>query len=92
MIISKRVLIHGRVQGVWYRGWTVQQAQALNLSGWVRNLSDGGVEALFHGAADRVQTMIDACWQGPAAAQVSTVGVENCADIPAAGFHQRPTF
>jgi acylphosphatase len=92
MTISKRVVIHGHVQGVWYRGWTVQQAQALNLSGWVRNLSDGGVEALFHGCADRVETMIVACRQGPPAAQVRTVDVENCADIPAAGFHQRPTF
>ena len=85
------VLISGLVQGVWYRGWTVQQAQARNLSGWVRNLSDGRVEALLHGAAADVQSMLQACRQGPPAAQVRDVVVQPCTDIPGPGFHQRPT-
>lgn len=91
MNISKRVVITGRVQGVWYRGWTVQQAQALNLSGWVRNLSDGRVEALFHGPAEKVEQMIDACRQGPTAARVGSVDWEITSETPAGGFHQRPT-
>ena len=92
MNVSKRVVIEGRVQGVWYRGWTVQRATALNLAGWVRNLSDGRVEALFHGAPDQVEAMITACRQGPPAARVRTVASEASSEIPAPGFHQRPTF
>jgi len=92
MKISKRVLISGHVQGVWYRGWTVQQAQALNLSGWVRNLSDGRVEALFHGPADAVERMIEFCRQGPPAARVRDVQWDVTPESPANGFHQRPTL
>ena len=92
MNICMHILIHGHVQGVWYRGWTVQQAQALNLNGWVRNLSGGQVEALFHGPADRVEAMIVACRQGPPAARVSAVEAEPSPEVPAAGFHQRPSF
>lgn len=92
MSTSKRVLISGHVQGVWYRGWTVQQAQTLNLSGWVRNLSDGRVEAVFHGPADRVEQMIEACRQGPPAARVREVQWETVAESPTGGFHQRPTL
>ena len=70
---SVRVRIEGRVQGVWFRAWTVDEAQARGLSGWVRNRSDGSVEALFAGAADRVDDMIAACRQGPPAARVAAV-------------------
>lgn len=92
MNISKRVVITGHVQGVWYRGWTVQQAQALNLSGWVRNLSDGRVEALFHGPADTVDRMVESCRQGPPAARVGAVDWEITGETPVGGFHQRPTY
>ena len=47
--ITVRVRISGRVQGVWYRGWTVDEARRLGLSGWVRNRRDGSVEAVFSG-------------------------------------------
>nr|HRQ82573.1 acylphosphatase [Azospirillaceae bacterium] len=47
--ICRRAEITGRVQGVWYRGWTVETARALGLDGWVRNRADGSVEALFAG-------------------------------------------
>ncbi len=85
------VLISGRVQGVWYRGWTVQTAQALDLSGWVRNLSDGRVEAVFLGPAPAVETMLTACRAGPPAAHVSGLEVTPCAEHPGPGFHQRAT-
>nr|WP_322095838.1 acylphosphatase [Paramagnetospirillum magneticum] len=65
---SVRVLIEGRVQGVWFRGWVVEQATARKLSGWVRNLVDGRVEALFHGPSHLVRDMVEACHQGPPAA------------------------
>lgn len=68
-----QVRIEGRVQGVWYRGWTVQQASARGLAGWVRNRSDGSVEALFSGPKPDVDAMLEACWEGPPGARVTEV-------------------
>jgi acylphosphatase len=85
------VTIRGRVQGVWYRGWTVAEASARGLAGWVRNLSDGSVEAVFAGPAERVEAMVEACHRGPPAARVVLVEIEPWADHPGHGFHQRPT-
>lgn len=56
---SVRLRIIGRVQGVWFRGWAVDQARELGLSGWVRNRGDGSVEALLAGPESRVRSMID---------------------------------
>lgn len=72
---SVRAVISGRVQGVWFRGWTEREAQKLGLSGWVRNCPDGTVEALFSGDAVDVDAMIAACWSGPPAARVISVEV-----------------
>ena len=68
-----RVVISGRVQGVWFRGWTERQARARGLKGWVRNCPDGTVEALFSGAAADVEAMIEECWGGPPAAKVTAI-------------------
>ena len=88
-----RVLISGRVQGVWYRGWTVGEARAVGLDGWVRNRSDGKVEAVFSGPLDRVEAMIDACRVGPPAARVTSIECFDDADPPShSGFRQRPTL
>jgi acylphosphatase len=86
-----RVRITGRVQGVWYRGWAVDEARRLGLSGWVRNRRDGSVEALLSGPEEAVRAMIDRCWQGPPAALVSDVA-EQIETAPAEpGFRQAPT-
>jgi acylphosphatase len=86
--VAKLCRISGKVQGVWYRAWTVEQATARGLLGWVRNRLDGSVEALFAGPADQVADMIEACRQGPKAARVANVAVEDFAgDIPE-GFAQ----
>ncbi|MFV3128782.1 acylphosphatase [Niveispirillum sp. KHB5.9] len=85
------VTVTGRVQGVWYRGWTVEQARARQLDGWVRNREDGSVEALFAGHGSDVDAMLDACWQGPANAIVINVKVSEAADPGLSGFDQRPT-
>lgn len=86
-----QVRIEGRVQGVWFRAWTVQEAKRRGLAGWVRNRSDGTVEALFAGSDDKVREMIALCWQGPPAASVSAV-TETPAELPDSdGFDQRPT-
>lgn len=88
-----RVVISGRVQGVWYRGWTVREASAAGLDGWVRNRSDGTVEAVFSGPAGQVDAMIEACRKGPPAAQVSGIESFDDADPPGqSGFQQRPTL
>src|SRR5712691_3725570 len=65
---SVRLRITGRVQGVGYRAWAIETAARLELRGWVRNRSDGSVEALVIGAEDAVAAMIEACRDGPFAA------------------------
>ncbi len=85
--------IYGRVQGVGYRGWTVKTARELGLRGWVRNRRDGTVEALIAGQQAQVQTMIQACWQGPSAADVTDIQIATVTVTAApAGFTQLATY
>ncbi|RED52521.1 acylphosphatase [Aestuariispira insulae] len=77
MVKTVSVIIEGKVQGVWYRGWTEATARELGLSGWVRNLSDGSVEALFSGAEAAVEDMLERCWQGPEPAIVTAVNAKS---------------
>lgn len=86
-----RVVIAGNVQNVWFRGWTEQQAIRLGLDGWVRNLRDGTVEALFSGSAEAVASMLDACNEGPPAANVSSVERFTAQPQVANGFSVLPT-
>jgi acylphosphatase len=86
-----RVVISGRVQGVWYRGWTVDEARARGLDGWVRNRRDGSVEAVFQGPAAAVAEMVAACHQGPPLARVVDVETHPYDDPVAPGFSSRPT-
>lgn len=69
----RRVVIHGRVQGVGYRDWTRHVARGREIEGWVRNRRDGSVEAVFAGSADEVAGMIEACWKGPSSARVERI-------------------
>ncbi|HEY9642497.1 MAG TPA: acylphosphatase [Coleofasciculaceae cyanobacterium] len=71
--IAAHVLISGRVQGVGYRASTWDMAQLLKLTGWVRNLRDGRVEAVFEGDRAQVEEIIRWCHQGPPAAVVEQV-------------------
>lgn len=71
-----RVVIRGRVQGVFFRVETRERARSLGLAGWVRNNPDGTVEAVFQGDRDRVDSMLVWCRRGPAAAYVEGVEVE----------------
>lgn len=89
--VTKRLRIEGRVQGVWYRGWTVDQATARGLSGWVRNRRDGSVEAVFRGPEAVVAEMIGICRAGPPAARVSSVTEQAGVDEIADGFCQLAT-
>ena len=86
-----RVRIEGRVQGVWFRAWTAEQAQALGLSGWVRNRRDGSVEAVFAGPEQAVREMVARCWRGPPAARVERVSEQpETVEVPS-GFQLLPT-
>lgn len=70
---SVKVLIEGRVQGVWFRGWTQENARRLGLDGWVKNRRDGSVQAVFSGPAERVEEMLRLCREGPPSAYVASV-------------------
>jgi len=70
------VLIEGRVQGVFFRAATRDEARALGLQGWVRNLADGRVEALFEGDKPVVENMLAWCRKGPPYAYVDQVEID----------------
>lgn len=91
MRLTRRLVIHGRVQGVFYRGWSEGEARRLGLDGWVRNRRDGTVEMLLSGEGAAVAEMIGRCRSGPAAARVERIDVEESAETPPAGFETRPT-
>jgi acylphosphatase len=71
--VRVHVYIRGRVQGVFFRASTREVAERLGLTGWVRNLADGGVEAVFEGPEDRVRQAVSWCSKGPPGAYVSDV-------------------
>lgn len=85
------VRIEGRVQGVFYRGWTVDEASRRGLRGWVRNRRDGSVEALFAGPTNAVDDMVAACSRGPSAARVTAVSAQAAAFPDRTGFRPLPT-
>ena len=83
---SVRCLVAGRVQGVYYRSATAERALALALDGWVKNLPDGRVEVVASGDAKSVAALTRWLWQGPPAARVDAVYLEEwLGDVPA-GF------
>ena len=86
-----KLSIHGEVQGVFYRAWSVETAQGLGLRGWVRNRRDGTVEMLVQGNAQAVQRLIGRCREGPPAARVERIDVEEAQDDAPFGFETRPT-
>ena len=86
-----RLRITGQVQGVGYRIWMTRTAASLGLRGWVRNRTDGSVEALVTGSPEAVADMIEASRKGPRGAHVVQVAVTPDADDGSAGFVSRPT-
>jgi len=70
------VFVSGRVQGVYYRATTREQAGERGVDGWVRNLDDGRVEAVFEGSAEAVEAMVEWCHEGSSRARVENVDVE----------------
>tara|TARA_B100000953_G_scaffold163872_1_gene135245 strand:+ start:897 stop:1169 length:273 start_codon:yes stop_codon:yes gene_type:complete len=73
---ARRLIVHGRVQGVWYRNWTVEAARDLGLTGWVRNRDDGTVEIHSEGKPDAIDCLIELAKDGPPAARVERIDRE----------------
>jgi acylphosphatase len=91
-MIAKHLRIIGKVQGVWYRAWFADQAEALGLKGWVRNRADGSVEAVVQGPSEMIDAIIVRAHEGSPASRVADVIVSY--DAPAEtlqGFEKRPT-
>lgn len=88
---AKRLIISGRVQGVGFRYWISAQAEALGVSGWVRNRRDGTVEAVVDGDPAAVEELLRACRRGPRMADVATIEETSAEPIAELGFRRLPT-
>ena len=87
--IRRRVVVHGRVQGVFFRDSTDREARRRGLAGWVRNRDDGTVEAVFEGEADPVETLVAWTREGPGGARVEGVDVSEEEPEGLSGFEVR---
>jgi acylphosphatase len=74
-MIRRRVIVHGQVQGVFFRETARRRAQSAGLAGWVANRPDGTVEGVFEGERDAVERLVDFCREGPRGARVDWVDV-----------------
>ncbi len=84
--IARHVRVTGRVQGVYFRGWTKDQADALGVAGWIRNWLDGSVEALLSGDDHVVAQLIERMRRGPPAAHVMRIDENEATPAPVEGF------
>ena len=87
--IARHVKVTGRVQGVFFRAWTQQQAKQLDVTGWVRNCHDGSVEAHLEGEQSAVQKLIELLHCGPPSAEVDEVTGREAGHIRAGSFEIR---
>jgi acylphosphatase len=89
MIRRRRVVVHGHVQGVFFRDSTRRLAERERVAGWVRNRADGAVEAVFEGEPDAVERLIRFAREGPRGAQVERVDVSDEEPEGLTGFSVR---
>lgn len=90
-MIARRIIVRGKVQGVFYRNWTMLTARSLRLRGWVRNRSSGEVEILAIGPQEDVENLERQCREGPPGAKVEEVTFEKAKVEPLSTFEKRPT-
>ena len=88
-LVGRHVRVTGHVQGVFYRAWAQGEARELGISGWIRNGSDGSVEAHLAGEEDDVARMIERMRRGPSNARVEDVAIEDIAPESAGRFELR---
>jgi len=90
VLVRRRVVVTDRVQGVWFRESCRREADSLRVAGWVRNRSDGAVEAAFEGESAAVLAMVAWCETGPPHAEVDHVDVADERPEGVVGFRVRP--
>jgi acylphosphatase len=88
-MVARRVRVTGRVQGVFFRAWTREQARELGVSGWVRNCSDGSVEAHAEGDAEAIDRLIELLRKGPSGARVDHLNVDDAKPQDLSDFEVR---
>jgi acylphosphatase len=88
-LTRKRVIVSGRVQGVFFRDTARRRADAAGVSGWVRNTAEGSVEAVFEGDPASVEQLVDFCRRGPSRAEVASVEVTEEEPEGLTGFQVR---
>jgi acylphosphatase len=87
--VARHVRVTGRVQGVFFRAWAQDEARALGVRGWIRNCSDGSVEAQLEGPEEAVEELIDLMREGPPGAHVAHSEVEEVDAEGLSGFDVR---
>lgn len=89
---GRNIRIFGRVQGVFYRGWTLEQAQALGVKGWVRNRRDGSVEIEAWGDPAAIDALVEKCRVGPSQARVERITQDEIEGEAPEGFRTASTI
>jgi len=89
--LTSRIRVHGRVQGVWFRDWTIREAHRRDVDGWVRNRRDGTVEVLAAGEAEAVEALIERLREGPPKARVDRLDVQDSDEPVPPGFTRAAT-
>jgi len=88
-VVRRRAVVHGRVQGVFFRDSVRREAESKGVAGWVTNRADGAVEAVFEGDEDAVESMLRFCREGPGRAEVERVEVSEEESEGLQGFEVR---
>ena len=91
MRLTRRIRVHGLVQGVWFRDWTVENARRLGVEGWVRNCGDGTVEVLAGGGEGAVEALTGLLRKGPPRARVDRLEIVPVDEPAGPGFSRAPT-
>jgi acylphosphatase len=90
-MITRHLRIAGRVQGVFYRDWFVEQARGIGVTGWVRNRADGSVEAVVSGSSEMIAAIVAKAHQGSPPSRVEDVVVSEVREEVFDRFEKRPT-
>jgi acylphosphatase len=90
-MITRRLAVTGRVQNVFYRDWFVEQARGIGITGWVRNRTDGSVEAMVSGSSEMIEAIVARARQGSPASRVADVVVEDAPEQVFERFEKKPT-
>jgi acylphosphatase len=91
-LTSLRMVIEGFVQAVGYRHFAIEEARKLGVNGWIRNRSNGTVEALVSGTTQAVEAFVGACMRGPPGSTIKNIDLHKAEPPTERGFHLRPSI